>query len=153
MSQPGLSFRPLRRLAPVGCALVAAARLLAADTNAPTKAPHPSPSTNEPPARAVAAAEKPEAPSLVVDDTLTGEVARVNAKARFVVLSFPLTRIPEVGQRFEVWRTNGVVGALRISGPQRDETIVADIVSGECQRGDEARERKSDPPAPKAKAE
>jgi len=85
------------------------------------------------------------APKLLVDDTLTGEVVRVNTKARFVVLSFPVPRMPEIGQRFSVWRTNGVVGELRISGPQRDETTVADIVTGECQRGDEARERKAKP--------
>lgn len=92
------------------------------------------------------------APAWVVDHSLTAEVVRVNPRARFVVLSFPLLRMPHVGQRFTVWRTNGVVGELRVSGPRRDETIVADIISGECRRGDEVRERREDQPGTNAPA-
>jgi hypothetical protein len=103
--------------------------------------------TNAPPA-ARPPKEPSAPPALTVDNSLVGEVVRVNARARFVVLSFPLARMPHLGQRFSVWRTNGIVGELRISGPQRDETIVADLVSGDCRRGDEVRERHMDPPPP-----
>ena len=105
--------------------------------------------TNQPPAAtnrsaavvAPPASEPQEAPALALDESLSGQVLRVNARARFAVLSFPLGRLPEIGQQLTVWRTNRVVGEARVSGPRRDETVIADLVSGEWRAGDEVREK------------
>jgi hypothetical protein len=128
-----------------GCLVLACLGSLAADVG-----------TNQPPATtnrsavatAPASSTPLEAPVLAVDDSLSGQVLRVNTKARFAVLSFPPGRMPDTGQQFSVWRTNGVVGEARVSGPRRDETIIADLVSGEWKAGDEVREKpKVRPPA------
>ena len=101
----------------------------------------PPPSTNSVPASGPATNATAATPRLLPDDALTGQVVRVNTKARFAVLSFPLLRMPEIGQYLAIWRTNAVVGQARVSGPQRDETIIADLVSGEWKVGDEVREQ------------
>lgn len=69
-----------------------------------------------------------------------GRVASVNAGARFVVVGFPLGSVPAVGKRLNVYRNGLKVGELKVTGPQRDTNTVADIVAGDCQVGDEARE-------------
>jgi hypothetical protein len=69
-----------------------------------------------------------------------GRVASVNANARFVVLGFPIGSVPAVGKRFSVYRQGLKVGELKVTGPQRDNNTVADIIAGECQPGDEVRE-------------
>jgi hypothetical protein len=127
------------RLSALAAATLLCCSLAAADTNAPV------PATNTPAPPPSATKAKPDAPKLVVDDTVNGEVVRVNSKARFVVLSFPVARMPEAGQYLSVWRTNGIVGLVRVSGPQREEITVADLVTGECKAGDEVRERPKEP--------
>ena len=68
-----------------------------------------------------------------------GRVVRVNPQARFVVLSFPLGKMPAVGTRMFLHRGGAQVAELRICGPQMDDNIVADLLSGDAQPGDSVR--------------
>jgi len=70
----------------------------------------------------------------------TGRIAAVNPAGRFVVLTFPLGTMPPVEKRLNVYRSGLKVGELKVTGPQLDINIDADIVAGECQVGDEVRE-------------
>jgi len=67
-------------------------------------------------------------------------VVSVNPTARFVVLTFPIGALPGLEKRLNVYRGGLKVGEIKITGPQRDNNTVADIVTGECQIGDEVRE-------------
>jgi hypothetical protein len=69
-----------------------------------------------------------------------GRVVSVNPNARFVVIGFALGSVPAIGKRLSVYRNGLKIGELKITGPQRENNIVADIVTGECQLGDEVRE-------------
>jgi hypothetical protein len=79
-------------------------------------------------------------PLAVTPETaLVGKVATVNTTGRFVVLNFPLAKMPAVGQSLNLYRGGLKVGEVKISGPQREDNIVADLVAGEAAAGDEAR--------------
>jgi hypothetical protein len=78
---------------------------------------------------------------LTPENALIGKVAVVNMTARFVVLNFPLGKMAAVDQRFDVYRGGLKVGEAKVTGPQRQDNIVADLVAGEAQVGDEARSR------------
>ena len=86
------------------------------------------------------AAEKPE---LIVtpDDTLAGKVISVNEIGRFVVLRFPLGRLPLQDSTLFVYRQGLKVAELKVTGPQKDDHTVADIRTGECRVDDEVRNR------------
>jgi hypothetical protein len=75
----------------------------------------------------------------VVKTYPAGIVSRVEPVGRFVILTFPLAQMPAVAQRLVVYRRGVKVGEVRVSGPQRNNNIVADIVTGEPQVGDEVR--------------
>jgi hypothetical protein len=70
----------------------------------------------------------------------TGRVASVNTAGRFVVLTFPLGTMPALEKRMSVYRSGLKVGEVKITGPQLDINIDADIVTGDCRVGDEVRE-------------
>jgi hypothetical protein len=72
-------------------------------------------------------------------NALVGKVVRVHPIGKFVVLGFPVGQMPATDQVFSLYRAGLVVGQARISGPQLDDAIVADLLSGEAQPGDEAR--------------
>jgi hypothetical protein len=69
-----------------------------------------------------------------------GQVISVNVRGRFVVLSYPVGVLPSVDRRLNVYRSGLKVAELKVTGPNRDTLTVADLVAGECQIGDEARE-------------
>jgi len=73
------------------------------------------------------------------ENTLAGKVVRVVSSGRFAVLNFPIGRMPLMDQRVEVYRQGLKVGELRITGPQLDDNIVADILAGDVQAGDQVR--------------
>ena len=75
------------------------------------------------------------------DTSLTARVADYNAEGRFVVLSFPVGQMPKLEQTLFLYRGGLKVGEVRVTGPQRDNNIVADLVSGEAQAGDEVRDQ------------
>ena len=72
--------------------------------------------------------------------TVQGKVAHVNPSARFVVLTYPIGRLPPVERRLSVYRNGMKVGELKVTGPQRDQNTVADITAGEAKAGDEVRD-------------
>jgi hypothetical protein len=78
---------------------------------------------------------------ITAESGLTGKIASVNAGLRFAVLVFPLSQMPTVGQRLNVYRNGEKVGEVKVTGPKRNENIIADIASGEAAKGDDVRER------------
>ncbi|MEI6391531.1 MAG: hypothetical protein WCT12_10555 [Verrucomicrobiota bacterium] len=108
---------------------------MAASGCARKKAPPP-PGTGSPRARTAGAGKGADAPSKTV---LAGEVVRVNAVARFVVLSFPLDQMPAMDQRLNLYRHGAKVAEVKVTGPQRDRNVVADILTGAPDVGDEVR--------------
>ncbi len=73
------------------------------------------------------------------ESALVGKVELVNTIGRFVTLRFPLGRMPVVEQRLNLYRRGLKVGEVKVTGPQREDRIVADLVAGEAEAGDEAR--------------
>ena len=69
-----------------------------------------------------------------------GRVVSVNPAGRFVVLSYPVGTLPALEKRLNVFRNGLKVAELKVTGPIRDTHIVADVLTGECQAGDETRE-------------
>jgi hypothetical protein len=72
--------------------------------------------------------------------TVYGKVAHVNPTARFVVLTYPLGKLPPNEKRLSVYRNGMKVAELKVTGPARDQNTVADITAGEAQPGDEVRD-------------
>ncbi|WCJ59145.1 hypothetical protein NXS98_15710 [Fontisphaera persica] len=79
-------------------------------------------------------------PAVTPDLALQGRVARVSPQARTVVLSFPLGWLPALERRLNVYRQGVKVGEVKITGPQMDTNIAADLIAGEAAVGDEVRE-------------
>ena len=90
---------------------------------------------------AVAAAGHTPVQKLIVtpENVLVGKVARVHEGGRFAVLNFPIGQLPAMDQRLDLYRGGLKTGEVRVAGPQRDDDVVADIVSGDAQVGDEVR--------------
>ncbi|MGO8674665.1 MAG: hypothetical protein ACLQVX_02195 [Limisphaerales bacterium] len=79
---------------------------------------------------------------IVTPDTApAGRVVKVNQAGRFVVLNYPVGRLPALETRLGLYRRGLKVAVIKIVGPQYDDNIVADIVEGEAAPGDEARYR------------
>ena len=78
---------------------------------------------------------------VTADPALMGKVVAFNATGRFVILNFPVGRMAGIGQILTVSRDGLKVGEVKVSGPQRDDNIVADITAGEARVGDEVRDR------------
>ena len=70
----------------------------------------------------------------------TGRVALVNVRSHFVVVSYSFGNVPAADRRLNVYRQGLKVAEIKINDVRRDTNIVADIVAGECQVGDEVRE-------------
>ena len=51
---------------------------------------------------------------------------------RFVVLDFPVGKMPALDQTLFVFRQGLKVGEVKITGPERDHNTVADLISGEA---------------------
>ena len=84
---------------------------------------------------------RPGGPQVIVtpSSSVLGKVLFVDTPGRFVVLSFPPGRLPDPGRKYSLYRRGLKVGQVRIGGPQRGDNIVADVVTGEAEAGDEAR--------------
>lgn len=75
-------------------------------------------------------------PIVTPDFSLAAKVVSVNTVGRFVVLSFPAGGMPKIEQTLFLYRGGLKVAEIRVTGPQQDSNIVADLVSGEAQVGD-----------------
>lgn len=103
--------------------------------SAPSQMPQPTPPESKP------ATSQTSQAVVTPDNSLAGKVMTYNSVGRFVVLRFPAGQMPKDGQTLFIYRGGLKVGELKISGEQRDDFIVADIVSGDAQAGDDAREQ------------
>lgn len=86
---------------------------------------------------------EPKTSKLIVtpENGLVGKVEMVNQNARYVVLSFPIGHLPAMEQRLSVYRNGLKVGEVKVTGPQIEDNVVADIVAGESGQGDEVRDK------------
>ena len=75
------------------------------------------------------------------ENGLIGNVALVRTAERFVVLNFPIGRLPVIDQRLNLYRAGLKVGEVKVTGPQYDNNVVADLVAGDSEVGDQVRER------------
>jgi hypothetical protein len=80
-------------------------------------------------------------PIVTPDNSLSARVASYNSAGRFVVLSFPVGRMPAMDQALFLYRNGLKMGEVKITGPQHDNDIVADLVTGTAQVGDEVRDQ------------
>ena len=79
-------------------------------------------------------------PEVTLDEAVLGTVVSVNPALRFLVMDFPVRKLPVLEQRLNVYRNDRKVGEVKVTGPGRDTTIAGDIMLGEAQVGDEVRE-------------
>ena len=86
-----------------------------------------------------AAATSP-APIITPDMSLAAQVVSVNNVGRFVVLSFPASQMPKVGQTLFLYRSGLKVAQVNVTGPRQDNNVVADITSGDARVGDTVRD-------------
>jgi len=91
--------------------------------------------------KAPAPAARTTQPVVAPDNSLTARVASYNATGRFVVLSFPIGQMPKLDQTLFLYRDGLKVAEVKVTGPQRDNNIVADLISGDAQVGDEVRDQ------------
>jgi hypothetical protein len=84
-------------------------------------------------------AAKGPAPRVTPDLRPVGRVALVNTEARFVVINFPPGAVPQAGQPMNVNHHGLKVGEVKITGPQRDNDTVADLITGDAYVGDEVK--------------
>lgn len=83
----------------------------------------------------------PDQPVVKSANAIAGKVASYNSIGRFAVLNFPVTQMPSVGRTMFLFRDGLKVGEVKITGPQKDDNIVADLTKGEARIGDEVRDR------------
>ena len=105
---------------------------------------HKTPKTTaKTPTKTVTAAQSPKGAkgSVLAKPTLqlTGKIVSVNSALQFVVAEFPVGELPSLNERLSVYRQGQKVGEVKISGPQEETNIVADVTAGEVQSGDEVR--------------
>src|ERR1039457_4014843 len=89
-----------------------------------------------------ASAPVPKGPAMIItpDASFAARVISYNEAGRFVVLSFPIRQMPKADQMFFLYRGGLKTGEVKITGPQDDNNnIVADVVAGDAQAGDEVR--------------
>ncbi len=79
-------------------------------------------------------------PTMTTLDRIVGHVIKLNAALKYVVIEFPTGRLPVPNQRLGVYRARQKVGEIVISPQPRENTFAADIVAGDVQVGDEARD-------------
>ena len=83
---------------------------------------------------------KPRPKLIVTPQTaLVGKVKKVNEGARFVVVNFPVGKVPPAGNVMRVYRSGLRVGEVRVTTLQQADNTVADILEGQIQEGDEVR--------------
>ena len=85
----------------------------------------------------------PATSSVIVtpDNSLAGKVISYNDAGRFVVLNFPIGRMPAVGQTLFLYRNGLKVAEVKTGRDRRDNLVVADLVTGDAQAGDDARDQ------------
>ena len=80
-------------------------------------------------------------PAITPDAGIAGRIKSVNPTARFVILSFPPGELPAPDQQFSVYRGGQKVGVIKITNQKLNGLVVADILEGDAQEGDDVRGR------------
>lgn len=70
---------------------------------------------------------------------VTARIASVNDRLRFVIVDFTNSRQPTIDERLSVYRVGEKVAEIKVSGPFRNTTVAADILTGEVKYGDEVK--------------
>jgi hypothetical protein len=112
------------------------------DNSAPKTVGSPQPVNNPYPAPVSANPHPAQTPTIVAPDaSLVAKVLTVNNVGRFVVLNFPVGRMPRLDQHLFLYRAGLKTAEVKVVGPQQDTSIVADIISGDAQAGDTVRDQ------------
>ena len=82
----------------------------------------------------------PDRGAVRLDRRVTGQVVSVNVPLRFVVMDFPVWRMPAMDQRLGVYREGQKIGEIKVTGPVVDTAVAGDLLAGEAREGDEVRE-------------
>jgi hypothetical protein len=77
---------------------------------------------------------------VVPSSVVRGKVAAVNPTARYVILSYPIGHLPAPDRRLAVYRRGLKVAEIRVGSQRLDTNAVADILTGDCEAGDEVRD-------------
>jgi hypothetical protein len=109
-------------------------------TPPPLAEPAPAKAAVKRPVSASAKSEQSKV-TIVPETGLQGKIVSVNASLRFVVLNFPVGRMAAVEQQMAVYRQGQKIGEIKVTGPQQDDNIIADVTTGEAEVGDEVREK------------
>jgi len=78
------------------------------------------------------------------DNSLTARVSRYDDVARCVVLTFPVGQMPKLGQTLFLYCNGLKVAEVKVTDRpdlQLDNNIVADLIAGDAQVGDEVRDQ------------
>ncbi len=75
------------------------------------------------------------------DESLAAKVIKVDTEGRFVILNFPEGQMPRLDQHLFLYRGGLKVAEVKITGPQQETSIVADIVAGDAQAGETVRDQ------------
>ncbi len=75
------------------------------------------------------------------DNSSMATVVMYNPVGRFVVLNFPVDLLPKHGQIFFIYHGGLKSGQVKITGPERDGSTVADLIAGAAEAGDEVRDQ------------
>ncbi len=75
------------------------------------------------------------------DTSLAAKVISVNTVGRFAVLNFPEGQMPKLDQHLFLYRGGLKAAEVKITGPQQETSIVADIVAGDAHVGDTVRDQ------------
>jgi predicted small secreted protein len=88
-----------------------------------------------------APAPAPAQPIVTPDNSLAATVLMFNPVGRFVVLNFPTGNLPKRDQVLFVYHGGLKAGEVKITGPEHDFNVVADLTTGAAQSGDEVRDQ------------
>lgn len=69
-----------------------------------------------------------------------GKIVTFNEQARFAVVNFPVGVLPKPDHQLGVYRKGLKVGELRATAQQKDNNVIADLMTGSAQKDDDVRE-------------
>ncbi len=87
-------------------------------------------------------AAKLNKPTIVTPDTsLLAKVVAVNDVGRFVIVGFPNNQVPKLQQSLFLYRAGLKTAEVKVTGPQSENNVVADLISGDAKVGDTVRDQ------------
>ena len=99
-----------------------------------------SPSTPKP-TKASSASNAAQRSIVTPDVSLTARVVLYNDVGRFAILGFPVGQMPKAGASLFLYRNGLKVAEVKVNPMQSDTYVVADLVSGTAQVGDDVRDQ------------